>query len=84
MKDFELKIFAKGSFFLRHLRMAVVDCEPMELESLLLLLSMFLLWKWFWPVGDVVAEQGQRDVVSYTDKEDMTGKVLLFYWRCEL
>lgn len=84
MKDFESKIFAKGSFFLRHLRMAVVECELMELESLLLLLPMFLLWKWFWRVGDVVAEQGQRDVVSYTDKEDMTGKVLLFYWRCKL
>lgn len=56
----------------------------MELELLLLLLPMFLLWKWLWRVGDVVAEQGQRDVVSYTDKEDMTGKGLLFYWRCEL
>lgn len=84
MKDFELKIFAKGSFFLRHLRFAIVQYELMELELLLLLLSMFPLWKWFWRVGDGVAEQGQRDVVSYADKEDMTGKVLLFYWRCEL
>lgn len=84
MKDFELKIFAKGSFFLRHLRFAIVQYELMELELLLLLLSMFLLWKWFWRVGDGVAEQSQRDVVSYADKEDMTGKVLLFYWRCEL
>ena len=43
-RDFELKIFASGSFlFLRRFRVAVVDCELMELK-LPLLLSLILLF----------------------------------------